>query len=50
MYCHASRADMSATHTDMSKETAEKSLDLVFRSTNPSVTVEFQGGEPLGEN
>ena len=47
VYCHASRADMTATHTDMSKETAEKSLDLVFRSTNPSVTVEFQGGEPL---
>jgi uncharacterized protein len=47
VYCHASRADMSATHTDMSKETATKTVDLVFESTNPSVTIEFQGGEPL---
>jgi His-Xaa-Ser system radical SAM maturase HxsB len=47
VYCHASRADMSATHTDMSKETATKVVDLVFESTNPSVTIEFQGGEPL---
>jgi His-Xaa-Ser system radical SAM maturase HxsB len=47
VYCHASRADMSATHTDMTKETADKALDLVFQSTNPSVTIEFQGGEPL---
>ncbi len=47
VYCHASRADMSATHTDMSKETAEKTVDLILRSTNPSVTIEFQGGEPL---
>ena len=47
VYCHASRADMSATHTDMTKETADKTVDLVFQSTNPSVTIEFQGGEPL---
>jgi His-Xaa-Ser system radical SAM maturase HxsB len=47
VYCHASRADMSATHTDMSKETATKVVDLVFESTNPNVTIEFQGGEPL---
>jgi His-Xaa-Ser system radical SAM maturase HxsB len=47
IYCHASRADMSATHTDMTNETADKALDLIFQSTNPSVTIEFQGGEPL---
>jgi His-Xaa-Ser system radical SAM maturase HxsB len=47
VYCHASRADMTATHTDMTKETAEKTIDLVFQSTSPSVTIEFQGGEPL---
>jgi His-Xaa-Ser system radical SAM maturase HxsB len=47
VYCHSSRANMDATHTDMSKETAEKTVDLVLASTNPSVTIEFQGGEPL---
>src|SRR5690606_6078591 len=47
VYCHASRADMDAVHTDMSKETADKALDLVFASTSPGITIEFQGGEPL---
>jgi His-Xaa-Ser system radical SAM maturase HxsB len=47
VYCHASRANMDAVHTDMSKEVIEKSVDLVLASTNPFVTIEFQGGEPL---
>jgi His-Xaa-Ser system radical SAM maturase HxsB len=47
VYCHASRADMSATDTDMTNETADKILDLIFQSTSPSITIEFQGGEPL---
>src|SRR5690606_14818803 len=47
VYCHASRADMDAVQTDMSKETAEKAVDLVFQTTSPGVTIEFQGGEPL---
>jgi uncharacterized protein len=47
VYCHASRADMDAVHTDMSIETAEKTVDLILRSTSPSVTIEYQGGEPL---
>jgi His-Xaa-Ser system radical SAM maturase HxsB len=47
VYCHASRADMDATHTDMTKELAEKTVDQILRTTNPNVTVEFQGGEPL---
>lgn len=46
-YCHASRANMDATHTDMDKATAEKAVDLVLASTSPFVTIEFQGGEPL---
>lgn len=46
-YCHASRADMSATGKDMSPETAEKVVDLIFETTSPGVTIEFQGGEPL---
>ena len=47
VYCHASRADMDAVNTDMTKELAEKTVDQILRSTNPRVTIEFQGGEPL---
>ncbi len=47
VYCHASRANMDAVQTDMSKETAEKTVDLILQSPSPFVTIEFQGGEPL---
>ncbi len=47
VYCHASRADMDAVHTDMSPEVAEKSINLALQSTSPRLTFEFQGGEPL---
>lgn len=47
VYCHASRANMDAVQTDMTPEIAEKMVDLVLASTSPSVTIEFQGGEPL---
>lgn len=47
VYCHASRANMDATHTDMTVETAERTVDKIFETTNPNVTIEFQGGEPL---
>lgn len=47
IYCHASRANMDQVQTDMSKETAEKAVDIILSSTNPFVTIEFQGGEPL---
>jgi His-Xaa-Ser system radical SAM maturase HxsB len=47
VYCHASRADMDATHTDMTPELAEQTVDLILESTSPDVTIEFQGGEPL---
>lgn len=47
VYCHASRADMDAVQTDMTKEVAEKSVDIALSSTNPGITIEFQGGEPL---
>ncbi len=46
-YCHASRARMDAFETDMSIETAERSVDFAFESTSPFLTIEFQGGEPL---
>ncbi|MBK9261085.1 MAG: His-Xaa-Ser system radical SAM maturase HxsB [Polyangiaceae bacterium] len=47
VYCHASRANMDAVHTDMTPEIGEKVVDLMLQSTSPAVTLEFQGGEPL---
>ena len=47
VYCHASRANLDDVHTDMTRETAERALDLAFRSPSPFLTIEFQGGEPL---
>jgi len=47
VYCHASRADMEAVHTDMTPAIGEKVVDLMLQSTSPAVTLEFQGGEPL---
>jgi His-Xaa-Ser system radical SAM maturase HxsB len=47
VYCHASRADMGATHTDMTPEVADATIDQIFATTSPDVTIEFQGGEPL---
>lgn len=31
----------------MTREMADKSLDIVFRSPSPTIKIEFQGGEPL---
>ncbi|NJK32288.1 MAG: His-Xaa-Ser system radical SAM maturase HxsB [Deltaproteobacteria bacterium] len=47
VYCHASRANMDAVHTDMTPEIAEQAVDLALSTTNSFVTIEFQGGEPL---
>jgi uncharacterized protein len=46
-YCHSSRAPVDAYNTDMSLATARRCVDMVFDSTSPQVTIEFQGGEPL---
>lgn len=46
-YCHASRTDMAATEFDMSIPTAEKVVDLIMRAPSDTLTIEFQGGEPL---
>jgi uncharacterized protein len=46
-YCQVSRANDDRTEFDMSEATALKALDLVFRSPNPAIKIEFQGGEPL---
>lgn len=47
IYCHASAQNMDQGEMDMTLETAERSLDLIFQTTSPDVIIEFQGGEPL---
>lgn len=46
-YCQVSRQSENKAAFDMTRETADKALDLVFRSPNPALKIEFQGGEPL---
>jgi len=46
-YCQVSRQSDDKLAFDMSVETAERSLALVFRSPAPAIKIEFQGGEPL---
>lgn len=46
-YCQVSRVKEGGSRWDMSRETAERAIDLMFRSPSPTLKVEFQGGEPL---
>jgi His-Xaa-Ser system radical SAM maturase HxsB len=46
-YCHSSVVDPSRTDTDMDLATAKKTVDFIFDTPNPCITIEFQGGEPL---
>lgn len=46
-YCQVSRVSVNRSRYDMTMETADKALDLVFRSPAPRLKIEFQGGEPL---
>lgn len=47
LYCHASVVGENATDKDMTVETARRVVDLIFQSPNPTLMLEFQGGEPL---
>ncbi len=46
-YCQVSRVSVDRSRFDMSPETAKAAVDRMFESNSPSLTVEFQGGEPL---
>lgn len=46
-YCQVSRQSQDREAFDMTVETADKALELVFRSPNEAIKIEFQGGEPL---
>lgn len=46
-YCQVSRQSEDKAKFDMTEETANKALNIVFQSPNPAIKIEFQGGEPL---
>ncbi|HRE83584.1 MAG TPA: His-Xaa-Ser system radical SAM maturase HxsB [Opitutaceae bacterium] len=46
-YCQVSRVSEDRHSFDMSRETADKAIDLMFQSPSPQIKVEFQGGESL---
>ena len=46
-YCQVSRQSENKAAFDMTEETADRALDIVFRSPNQAIKIEFQGGEPL---
>lgn len=47
VYCQA-RDGSQTFHGHMTTEMADKALDIAFSSPAPSINIEFQGGEPLG--
>ena len=47
VYCHASRKAMDESKFDMTPELAREVVDTIFASPSESITIEFQGGEPL---
>jgi His-Xaa-Ser system radical SAM maturase HxsB len=46
-YCQVSRQNDDRAEFDMTTETADRAIELVFRSPSPDIKIEFQGGEPL---
>lgn len=46
-YCQVSRRSQDTERYDMSLETAERGLEMAFRSPSRALKIEFQGGEPL---
>lgn len=46
IYCQASSKESYCEEYDMSEEALRQAVDLMFRSPSPSLTMEFQGGEP----
>jgi uncharacterized protein len=46
-YCQVSRRNAEEGQYDMSDKHVEKALEWVFKSPNPCIKIEFQGGESL---
>lgn len=47
LYCQSQAVGPSNHKTDMSINTAKKSIDIAFKSPSDNIIIEFQGGEPL---
>ncbi len=47
IYCHASAGNQTDKSLDMDLAMAKKIVDVIFKSTNNAIAIEFQGGEPL---
>ncbi len=47
VYCHSKARPLDAQGSDMSEETAKKTVEFIFQTPSKTVTIEFQGGEPL---
>ncbi len=47
IYCHASKRGANDKGYDMNEKTAKKTVDFIFQTPSNSITIEFQGGEPL---
>lgn len=46
-YCQVSRQSEDRAAFDMTRETADKAVEFVFRGPSPAIKIEFQGGEPF---
>jgi len=46
-YCHASSTAPEQRDGNMALGTAEKVVDMIFRSPSSTIKIEFQGGEPI---
>lgn len=46
-YCQVSRQSEDDSAFNMTREMADKAIDFTFRSPNPAIKIELQGGEPL---
>ena len=46
-YCHSSIVGPNRVEGDMADEVCDKVVERIFQSPSPSLTIEFQGGEPL---
>ncbi len=47
VYCQANSRSLKEKKYDMDLDTAKKTVDFIFNTPNPSIGIEFQGGEPL---
>jgi len=47
VYCQVSSKALKEEKYDMDLDTAKRTVDFIFKSPSPFLTIEFQGGEPL---